>query len=140
MIIVNLVSISLLTYPIDDWIHPPRLDTGYDSRAHLLPILRGRTAQGHALQSCFGHHHLSEQKFISQEITRILILPWIDVDGAPAPDHHHPSVVFGHLKVSGEVYVGEMLDDDVEACAEMLHHLLVIVLVVVVEHVMSTRL
>ena len=41
-----------------------------------------------------------------------------------------------HLEIMSEIDVGQVLDDDVESlAADVLHHLLLVVLVVVVEHV-----
>ena len=42
-----------------------------------------------------------------------------------------------HLNVVGEIDVSQVLDDDVESGAEVLHHLLLVRLVVVVEDVVG---
>ena len=75
---------------------------------------------------------------LSQDQDRIA--PRVDADGPATAHNHHPSTLLQHLDVVPEVDVGEVLDDDVEAGAEMLHHLLVVVLVVVIEHVVRPTL
>ena len=67
-------------------------------------------------------------------------MPWVNVDGPTAAHHHHPRPGLQHLQVVSEVDVGQVLDDDVEAGAEVLHHLLLVTLMVVVEDVVRAAL
>ncbi len=67
-------------------------------------------------------------------------MPGVDVHRAPASDDHDAGPLLQHLEVVTQVDVGEVLDDDVEAGAEVLDHLLLVGLVVVVEDVVRPAL
>ncbi len=67
-------------------------------------------------------------------------MPGVDVHRAPAADDHDAGPLLQHLEVVTQVDVGEVFDDDVEAGAEVLDHLLLVGLVVVVEDVVRPAL